>query len=127
MGLRPVGADRLTAALAFAQVGDEPRAEQQPDRQRGGARRPGAEADVADEVEDAGKAQLLGDQVEHGSPLTTRSTSFASPIELEALTSTASPGRIICISASVASATPSTRSSETLPTICSASGRMSSE
>ena len=39
--------------------------EQQADEQRGRGRRTGAEADVADEVEDAGKAQLLGDQVEH--------------------------------------------------------------
>src|SRR4029078_8934765 len=45
-----------------AQVGDEPGAEQQADEQRRRARRAGAEADVADEVEDAGEAQLFGDQ-----------------------------------------------------------------
>ena len=49
---------------------------------RGRARRAGAEADVADEVEDAGEAELLGDQVEHAGSFTTRSTSLASPIEL---------------------------------------------
>ena len=42
-----------------------------------------------------------------------RSTSFASPTELDALTSTASPGRTIDSSASVASSTFDARSSET--------------
>ena len=58
-----------------------------------------------------------------GSPAT-RSTSFASPTELDALTSTASPGRTHArSSASVASSTLATRSSATLPTErCSASG-----
>ena len=67
--------------------------EQKADEQRGRARRAGAEADVADEVEDAGEAELVGDHVEHGIPFTIRSTSLASPTELDALTSTASPGR----------------------------------
>src|SRR6185295_20205562 len=126
VALRAVDADRLAFALAFAQVGDEPRPEQQADEQRGRARRARAEADVADEVEDAGKAQLFGDQVEHADCLTMRSTSFASPTELDALTSTASPGCSRARSASVASSTLLTRSSESLPTTCSASARISS-
>ena len=95
MALRPVLADRLALALRGAKPADELGSEQQPDKKRSGARGAGAEADVADEVEDAREAELLGDHVEHAIPFTTRSTSFASPTELDALTSTASPGRTI--------------------------------
>src|SRR6185369_8092842 len=87
MALRPVGADRLALALAYAQPADELRPEQQTDDERGRARRPGAEADVADEVEEAGESELFGDHVEHATPPATRSTSFASPTEFDALTS----------------------------------------
>ena len=108
--LRAVGADRLALALPPPQVGDEPRAEQQPDRQRGRGRRAGAEADVADEVEEPGKAELFGDQVEHqaGSSVS-RSTTRARPTEFDALTSTASPGRSIRSTASAASSASSAR------------------
>src|SRR5687768_7320351 len=127
MTLRSVRADRLALALAGAQVRDEPRAEQQPDRQRGRARRAGAEADVADQVEQAGEAELFGDQVEHGcSPPDTRSTSLASPTELDALTSTASPGRASLSRISAASSTSAARSTATSPASASASGFISS-
>src|SRR5439155_6114613 len=88
VALRTVGADRLTLALADPQPADEPRAEQQADQQRGRARRTGAEADVADEVERGGEAELGGDHIEHARPPLTRSTSLDSPTELLALTST---------------------------------------
>src|SRR6185437_1019866 len=126
VALRPVLANRLPLPLGSAQPTDELRAEQKPDQERGARRRAGTEADVADEVEEAGKVQLVGDHVEHATPPDARSTSLASPTEFEAFTSTASPGRIIRISASVASSTLDTRSKEMLPTICSASGRISS-
>src|SRR6185369_8165337 len=124
--LRPDLADRLALALRRPQVGDEPGTEQQADEERGRACRAGAEADVADQVEDAGKAQLLGAYVEHGWAFTTLSTSFASPTELDALTRTASPGWSIRRSVFVASSTSRARSSPSLPTTCSASGRISS-
>src|SRR3954470_24364458 len=126
MALRAVGTDRLALALRRAEPADEPGPEQQPDDERGGARRARAEADVADQVEDAGEAELLGDYVEHASPFATRSTSLASPIELLALTSTASPGRSRRISDSVASSTVEARSMSTAPQSASDSGRMSS-
>ena len=63
--LRPVGADRLALPLLGAQPADEHRAEEQPDHQRGRARRPGPKADVADQVEDSGESQLFGDNVQH--------------------------------------------------------------
>src|SRR5690349_20909375 len=102
MALRSVGADRLALALSDAQVGDEPRPQQQADEKRGRASCPGPEADVADKVEDAGKPELFGDHVEHVTSSFTRSTSFARPTELDALTSTASPARNIDNSASAA-------------------------
>src|SRR5947209_9966376 len=126
MALRPIGADRLALALGDAQPAYELGAEQQSDQQRGRARSSGAKADVADEVEDPGKAELLRDHVEHARPPATRSTSRARPTELEALTSTASPGWSVRIRMSVASSTLDARSSESLPTTCSASGRISS-
>ena len=103
VGLRAVGADRLAAPLPPPQVRDEPRPEQQPDQQRRRSRRPGAEADVADEVEQAREVELLGDQVEHrASSFVSRSTTRDRPTELDALTSTASPGRSIASTASPA-------------------------
>src|SRR5437588_639377 len=95
MALRAVDADRLALALRYAQPANELGAEQQADEQSGRARRAGTKADVADEVQCAGKVELRGDQVEHARSPTaaaTRSTSFASPTEFDALTSTASPG-----------------------------------
>src|SRR5690242_21158358 len=126
MTLRSVGADRLTLALRLAQPADEFGPQQQADQERGRARRTRAEADVANEVEDAGKAELIGDQVEHAGSFAMLSTSLASPTELEALTRTASPGRTMRRSASVASSTEDTRSREMLPITFSASGRISS-
>ncbi len=113
MALRPVGADRLAFALLGAQPADEHRAEQQTDGQRGRGRRAGPEADVADEVENTGEPQLLGNQIEHvATPPAIRSTSFASPIELDALTSTASPGRTSSASSSLASSALLARSTQ---------------
>jgi hypothetical protein len=63
--LRAIVADRLALALADAQPADELRADDQPDDERGHRRRAGAEGDVADQVEQAGKPELLGDQVKH--------------------------------------------------------------
>src|SRR5690348_7898411 len=126
MALRSVGADRLPLALSLAQPADELGAEQQTDEQGRRARRTGAEADVADEVEGAGEAEMLGDYVEHASSFAMLSTSFARPTEFDALTRTASPGRTIRRNASIASSTLETRSSEMLPITFSASGRISS-
>src|SRR4051812_25111779 len=126
MALRPVDADRLALALADPQPGDEPRAEQKADEQSRGARRAGTEADVADKVEDPGEAELLGDQVEHDTPLTTRSTSLASPIEFDAFTRTPSPGLRACDSRSAASSTLSAKSTSTAPPSAFASGAISS-
>src|SRR5262249_3398032 len=108
VALRPVGADRLTLALGRAQPADEPGAAQQADEPSGGAGLDGAEADVADEIEDAGEAELVGDYVEHvaRSPAT-RSTSLASPTELDAFTRTASPGWSLASSPAIASSTSS--------------------
>src|SRR6185369_7190127 len=126
VALRTVGADRLALPLGRAQPADELRTQQKPDEQRRRARRTRAKADVADEVQDAGEAELVGDHVEHAKPPATRSTSFASPTELDAFTSTASPGWRVRIKVSVASSTSSARSSASLPTTCSASGFISS-
>ena len=92
--MRPVGADRLALALLGAKPADEAGPISRPIISAVAVAAAGAEADVADEVEDAGEAQLLGDQDRAWPPPPAiRSTSFASPIELDALTSTASPGR----------------------------------
>src|SRR5206468_6716434 len=126
VALRAVGADRLALALGRSQPADEPRAEHQADDERRRARRARTEADVADEVEDAGEAEPLGDHVEHAGSFTTCSTNLASPIELEALTSTASPGRSRCTSASVASSTVAARSTWISPPTALARSAISS-
>src|SRR5581483_7074774 len=126
VALRTVVANRLTLPLLRPKPADEFRTEQQTDEQCRRARSAGAESDVADEVEDAGKAELVGDQVEHASSFAMLSTSFASPTLLLAFTSTASPARTIRRSASVAPSTLSTRSTETRSPSASSSGRISS-
>src|SRR5262245_56478584 len=110
VALRPVGTDRLPFALLGAQPANEYRPEQQPDRQCGRGRGPGAKADVTDEVEEAGETELLSYPIEHAGSFTMCSTSLASPIELDALTSTASPGRTNLASSSRASSTLLARS-----------------
>src|SRR5512142_561735 len=97
MALRPVRTDRLPLSLCSSQPADELGSKEEADEKRGRARCSRPEADVTDEVEDARKAELFGDHVEHGIPLTIRSTSLESPTELDALTRTASPARTICI------------------------------
>src|SRR5215203_596993 len=94
MALRSIRSDRLTLALLGAKPANENGAEKEADHQRRRRRGARPEADVANEVEKSRKSELLGDQIEHVAiPPAIRSTSFASPIELDALTSTASPGR----------------------------------
>ena len=62
---------------------------------RGRGRRAGAEGDVAEEVEDPREAKLFGNPEKHQLfPPASASTRAASPIELDPLTSTASPGPI---------------------------------
>ena len=99
----PVVADRLALALADAQPADELRADQQADEQGGRGRRAGAEGDVAEEVEHPGEAKLFGNPEKHQLfPPASASTRAASPIELDPLTSIASPGPISRRASSIA-------------------------
>ena len=63
VGLRPVLADRLALALADAQHGDETRANDEADDQRGHQCRSGTERLVAHEVEKAFEIQPFGEDV----------------------------------------------------------------
>jgi len=65
MALWTVGADRLALALLGAQPVDEGGADKEADHQRSRGRRSSTEADVANEIEDAGKTKLLGQYIEH--------------------------------------------------------------
>src|SRR5205085_314801 len=92
VGLRTVGADRLALALADSKPADELGPDQKAEEQRrrgGGA---STEGDVAKEVEHPGEAKLFGNPEKHQFfPPASASTSAARPMELDPLTSTASP------------------------------------
>ena len=100
MGLRAIGADRLSLALAHAQPADEFGTDHQADDERRRDRRARAEGQIADEVEDAREVQGLGKPVKHQfvSPSRAASPRAAtrrdSPTPLEPLTRIASPARI---------------------------------
>src|SRR6187399_1275582 len=123
MALRSVFADRLALALAHPQVGDEPGSQHQSDEERGRARRARPEAQIADEVQDAREVELLRDQVEHSAvSFVSRSITRERPTELEAFTSTASPGFRRCDTASAAPSASATCVTCTCPSSASSSG-----
>src|SRR6266436_958962 len=63
MRLRPVGANRLTLALANPQVIDDPGTEQEHEQRAGHHRPAGAEGDVAEDVQEAAQEGESGDGV----------------------------------------------------------------
>src|SRR5690606_20681882 len=98
VALRTIVTDRLPLALTDTQPADELRPDQKAQKQGRRHRAAGAEADIADEVENARKAELLGDQIEHDAvPFTRRPDEIPRTkperlIAFDPLTRTTSPG-----------------------------------